>query len=500
VTDLTTLWRSPRARVVVSAADPAATAAAAAQCAPGTDRRRRWVGTWRLRYGASLAVADAVAITTAGFVAHAGRVPGKGWALLPLVWVLDLGLGGAYRRTNLGTGSQEYRSIIHAVMFLLACLAIATALFSVGVDRTFVRVVLPLATTLALVNHRLARRWLHGRRATGRCVDRVIVIGKEQMVVDLVRHLRRSTSSGLSLVGVCTDGDGDQLMVDGEPLPVLGQPTDALRALASARADAVAITDGHALGNDGLRRFASQLGQMGIDLLVAPAVTDVDGPRMIVARPAGGLPLLHVAQPKLVGSNRVLKDALERLLALLLLLVCFPALALVSLAVRLGSSGPALFKQVRVGRGGREFVLFKFRTMKATAEAERDGLAPSNMHDGLLFKIRNDPRCTTVGRFLRRFSIDELPQLWNVVKGDMSIVGPRPSLPSEVERYTGDVRRRLLVKPGLTGLWQVSGRCDLPWQEAVRLDLDYVENWSLALDLLILCRTPAAVLDGRGAY
>lgn len=212
------------------------------------------------------------------------------------------------------------------------------------------------------------------------------------------------------------------------------------------------------------------------------------------------MPLLHVEEPELSGAARLAKDCVERLLAGVLLLAMSPFLLLVGMAVRLTSSGPALFRQTRVSQGGRPFTIFKFRTMVAGAEAEQQSLDEHNEHDGLLFKMRNDPRRTPVGRLLRRFSLDELPQLWNVVRGDMSIVGPRPPLPCEVALYSDELHRRLLVKPGLTGLWQVSGRANLAWDEAVHLDLYYMENWSPALDLVILCKTVTAVVRGRGAY
>jgi exopolysaccharide biosynthesis polyprenyl glycosylphosphotransferase len=210
--------------------------------------------------------------------------------------------------------------------------------------------------------------------------------------------------------------------------------------------------------------------------------------------------MLHVEHPRLHGGSRLIKEAFDRVGALALLAVFGPLLLTVALCVRLTSRGPVLFRQVRVGRDGSQFRIFKFRSMYLDAEARLAELRHLNEHDGVLFKIRDDPRVTRVGRWLRRFSLDELPQLLNVLMGQMSLVGPRPPLPSEVAAYAGDVRRRLAVKPGMTGLWQVSGRADLPWEEAVRLDLRYVENWSLSLDLVILLRTMTAVVRSSGAY
>jgi exopolysaccharide biosynthesis polyprenyl glycosylphosphotransferase len=235
-----------------------------------------------------------------------------------------------------------------------------------------------------------------------------------------------------------------------------------------------------------------------VDVVVAPAVADVAGPRISV-RPVAGLPLLHVDQPEFAGGRRVAKSVLDRIVACGLLVGLLPVLLLAALAIRLTSAGPVLFRQTRIGRGGQEFRVVKFRTMHRGAEHRLAELAGSNETDGLLFKIHDDPRVTPVGRFLRRTSLDELPQLLNVLRGDMSLVGPRP-LPVKDADFTGDVRRRLLVRPGITGLWQVTGRSRLSWEDSVRLDLYYVENWSISLDLAILLRTVAAVVRGTGAY
>jgi exopolysaccharide biosynthesis polyprenyl glycosylphosphotransferase len=226
---------------------------------------------------------------------------------------------------------------------------------------------------------------------------------------------------------------------------------------------------------------------------------DVAGPRIAI-RPVCGLPLLHVDEPTLTGGRRVAKACLDRSAALLALLVLAPVLAAIALAVRLTSPGPAVFRQTRVGLEGRPFTMWKFRTMVAGAETLRPAVDVLNQHaDGRLFKVTADPRITPLGRWLRRSSLDELPQLVNVLLGQMSLVGPRP-LPTSDAPYDGDARRRLYVKPGLTGLWQISGRSDLNWEESVRLDLRYVEQWSLALDAMIIWKTLFAVVQGRGAY
>jgi exopolysaccharide biosynthesis polyprenyl glycosylphosphotransferase len=218
-------------------------------------------------------------------------------------------------------------------------------------------------------------------------------------------------------------------------------------------------------------------------------------------RPVAGLPLLHVEEPELSGVRQAMKVTVEWVFATAAFLLALPLLVVLAIIVRLDSDGAPLFRQTRVGKNGREFTVYKIRTMRADAESLLDSLREQNeSSDGLLFKIRKDPRVTRVGGFLRKFSLDELPQLWNVVRGDMALVGPRPPLPGEVAQYGTEVARRLLVRPGITGLWQVSGRSNLSWDDSVRLDLYYVENWSFALDAMIVWKTFFAIFRNEGAY
>src|SRR5664280_2111291 len=330
---------------------------------------------------------------------------------------------------------------------------------------------------------------------------RVLAIGDRHHIVELVHHVRRATHSGLHVVGACVPDAGEPTVrVPGGDVPVVGTLTLVTDAIRRLRADAVAVTASPAVSAQTLRRLAWELEGVGVDLLVSPVLTDVAGPRISI-QPVAGLPLLHVNEPEFTGGRKLLKSAVDRTCAVGALLLLAPLLVLIGVLIRLDSPGPALFRQRRVGQDGRVFTCYKFRSMRRTAEADRALLLDLNERsEGLLFKIRDDPRITRVGRWLRKYSIDEFPQLWNIVKGDMSVVGPRPPLPSEAENYGYDVRRRLLVKPGLTGLWQISGRSDLPWDEAVRLDLYYVENWSPALDVLIVWKTAFAVLRCSGAY
>jgi exopolysaccharide biosynthesis polyprenyl glycosylphosphotransferase len=253
------------------------------------------------------------------------------------------------------------------------------------------------------------------------------------------------------------------------------------------------------MSGQALRRLSWALEERDVELIVSPGIIEVAGPRLSI-RPIAGLSLLHLERPSASGGRLLGKTVLDRLVGGLILVAVSPFLLAIGIAIRLTSSGPALYKQTRIGVDGREFTMLKFRSMVADADAQRTALLALSEGNDVLFKIRKDPRLTAVGGFLRRFSLDELPQLINVVRGDMSLVGPRPPLPEEVARYSDDATRRLKVKPGVTGLWQVSGRSDLTWEESVLLDLRYADNWSLALDLSILWRTMRAVTGGSGAY
>jgi exopolysaccharide biosynthesis polyprenyl glycosylphosphotransferase len=328
-------------------------------------------------------------------------------------------------------------------------------------------------------------------------MHRTIAVGSADAVADLIAELRRETYHGLSVVGACLSAAAPPAEVAG--VPVCGGLERIQAAVSDLAADTVAVLASPQLNGVRLRHLAWQLERTGTDLCVAPAVMDVAGPRTTI-RPVAGLPLLHVDHPEFTGARQVIKGTFDKVVALTALIMLAPPMACIALAVRLSDGGPALFRQTRVGRDERLFTVYKFRTMVSDAEKQKSALQAQNEGNGLLFKIRDDPRITSIGAWLRRYSLDELPQLWNVLKGDMSLVGPRPALSAEAAEYDYYVRRRLAVKPGVTGLWQVSGRSDLSWEEAVRLDVRYVEQWSLMLDLQILWKTWSAVIRGSGAY
>ena len=416
--------------------------------------------------------------------------------LLPLGLLLALAVNRAYERRLMFVGTDEYQRVLGAGIAVTATVAVGSYSLDIDLARGYVVIALPVATAACIVTRFLNRKALHAARRRGECLRRVVVAGHELAVVGLTRQLRRERYHGLDIVGACLPPQHDGQVGD---LTVYGTFDDVARAVGQAGADTVIVLTCPEFDGESLRRLAWQLERDDIDLIVANNLIDVAGARTTI-RPVDGLPMLHVEHPTLSGARRVAKSVFDRVGAALLLLAFAPVLAAVALAVRLDSKGPVLFRQTRVGRYGREFQIYKFRTMHTDAERRLAEIRHLNEQDGVLFKMRDDPRITRVGRHLRRFSVDELPQLFNVVGGTMSLVGPRPPLQSEVAAYPRDARRRLAVRPGMTGLWQVSGRSDLPWEEAVRLDLRYVENWSLSLDLVILLRTLTAVWRGAGAY
>jgi exopolysaccharide biosynthesis polyprenyl glycosylphosphotransferase len=416
---------------------------------------------------------------------------------LPVLWIMALWLAGAYDVRFIGTGSDEYRKVLNAGVSLTAAVAIFSYAVNLELSRAYVVIALPSITVFDLFARFAMRKRLHARRMRGRCLHNVVAVGHELAVADLVTELGRDRYHGLTVVGACVVRPGECDEVVG--VPVYGGLDDITAAVKAFDADTVAVTACPEVDGVRLRSLAWELEKAGTDLCVSPALLDVAGPRTTI-RPTAGLTLLHVDHPQLAGFRLVLKGLFDRCAAAAALVMLAPVMVALAAAIWLQDRGPALFTQTRVGKDGRMFRMYKFRTMVVDAEKRRAGLLATNDSDGVLFKLRKDPRVTVVGAHLRRWSVDELPQLFNVFLGHMSLVGPRPALPDEAEKYAEHVRRRLVVKPGLTGLWQVNGRSDLSWEESVRLDLRYVENWSFALDLQILWKTISVMVRGSGAY
>jgi exopolysaccharide biosynthesis polyprenyl glycosylphosphotransferase len=417
--------------------------------------------------------------------------------VLPLLWIVAVRVFGGYEWRYLGTGADEFRRVLNAGLSLTGALALISYAVNNELSRLYLIISMQVIVVLDLMVRFALRKHLHQLRQRGECMSTVVAVGHERAVSQLISELRREPHHGLKVVAACLAGTSTARQVDG--VPVVGDLDDTAGVVRNLNAGTVAVLSCPEMDGVKLRTLAWELEKTGTDLCVAPALLDVAGPRTTV-RPTAGLTLLHVDHPQLSGPRQMVKDLFDRCAAVFLLVVLSPLMLGVAVAIKLTDRGPALFVQTRVGKGGRQFKIYKFRTMVVNAEALLGEIKDKNEKDNVLFKIRNDPRITAVGAKLRKSSLDELPQLINVLRGEMSLVGPRPALPQEAAQYADHVRRRLVVKPGLTGMWQVNGRSELTWDESVRLDLRYVENWSFALDVQILWKTVSVMLHGSGAY
>ncbi|WP_253258645.1 sugar transferase [Pseudonocardia sp. N23] len=464
---------------------------------------------WERHYVAAVVGNDLVVLVVAVVVGHllgyGTTVPRLG-EVSPLVGIaaavlvlISLLAFRAWEPRILGKGSEEFSRLIRG--FVIG--AVAIGLVGLATESLAARPwafgLIPAAALLAALGRFALRKNLHRLRGLGRCTLPVLAVGDAEALVDLIARTRRDPSQGWVVTGVCTQtGTGTGGTDDVLGVPVVGDLDSVTTAVALGRHRIVAVVPTPGWTPVRLRHLAWNLEDTGAELVVDPGLMEVAGPRLHV-QPVDGLPLLRLTKPTFNGVSWLIKHLVDRVGALLLIVLTLPVLVAAAIAVKL-DGGPVLFRQQRVGRHGREFAMLKFRSMVVDAESRLTELTDTHDGAGLLFKLREDPRVTRAGRVLRRYSVDELPQLFNVLAGRMSLVGPRPPLPSEVARYERDAARKLLVKPGLTGLWQVSGRSDLSWEESVRLDLRYVENWNLALDALILWKTLGAVTKGAGAY
>ena len=479
------------------------------------------VAEWQRAYAKRLAITDLIVIVVAVFGSQFIRFGTSGEQLLipqtgeeddpglllsyslvsgliVIGWFAALSFFATRDRTIIGAGTNEYRRIADATIRVFAVLAIGAFLLRSELGRAYVLVAFPLGLALLLAGRWLWRKWLIREREAGRCLHRAILMGERQKSAHVAAQIARDGVSGLRIVGAVTEhGEASHELAPG--IPVLGDYSSLDRALEEARADTVVFTGADTIDPRGMREIGWQLEATSTNLVVAPALTDVAGPR-IHARPVAGLPLIQVDYPVFSGRKYAAKRAFDLVVASLALVLLSPVFLVIAMLVRRDSPGPAIYAQERVGLNGERFRMLKFRSMVVDAEVQLPTLLDRTDGNGVLFKMRTDPRVTRIGAILRRYSLDELPQLVNVLKGDMSLVGPRPPLAVEVERYDDWALRRLLVRPGITGLWQTQGRSDLSWDDSVRLDLYYVENWSLTGDVIILYRTARAVMQAQGAY
>nr|WP_055705059.1 sugar transferase [Streptomyces puniciscabiei] len=449
--------------------------------------------------GAGLPVTEAV---LQGGEPRALLVAGAAAVLWPLI-------GVASRRYASGVWADavDLRAVLRDWLILVGALAVLRVLC--GPDDGHIEAFTALLPVLFLTAtcQKVIHRRLRAARRDARALRRVLVVGEGPLVDAVVEQLAQRTDHGYVVVGACAVGAAPvssgvavcERLTDEAPQAPEADTAGVLAAVDELAADLVFVAVSRHMAGERLRRLSWALHDRGCPLVVLPGIVDV-ARRRLRATSAAGLTMLHIAPPPRHGLPALLKAVVDRVGALLLIVLLSPVLLAVALTVRISSPGPALYRQTRVGRYHTPFPMWKFRTMVVGADLLQSELEEANEHDGHMFKMRRDPRITPVGRFLRRHSLDELPQLFNVLLGHMSLVGPRPPLPEEVVKYNPVERRRLAVKPGLTGLWQVSGRADLSWNETVALDLRYIDNWSLAGDVNVMARTVRAVLDGQGAY
>jgi exopolysaccharide biosynthesis polyprenyl glycosylphosphotransferase len=472
---------------------------------------------WERKYSRWLLITDSLVVCVAVILAQYARfglAPGTadeatarltGFSIIfAILWLAMLAISRTRSSRTIGSGVEEYRRIFSASFWTFGTIAILTLILKLEVARGYFAIAFPIGLAGLLLTRHMWRQHITRARLHGKFKTAVLAIGDERGVTTLTTELMRNSAFGYDIVGVGIPGygpgRGETITVQGHEVPILGDEVYALESIEECGADTVAVTGTEYFGANGLRQLTWQLEALNVDLVVTPGVMDVAGGRLTL-RPVAGFPLVHVERPQYHGAKRFQKRMFDFCFALAALIGTSPLLLLVAIAIKLTSRGPVFYSAERIGLNGKPFTMLKFRSMVDDAEKLLPDLNELNeINGGVLFKIRDDPRVTSIGRIIRRFSIDELPQFINVLKQDMSVVGPRPPLRREVESYDAEVMRRLLVKPGVTGLWQVSGRSDLSWEDSVRLDLSYIENWSMIGDLLIILKTLRAVLNREGAY
>ncbi|MBO0980993.1 sugar transferase [Microbacterium sp. SD291] len=415
---------------------------------------------------------------------------------IALTWMVSLSVSATREHHVVGSGATEYKRVVDGSLRAFGFLAIIAFVFQLQLARGYLLIALPIGVGLLVLGRLVWRRWLRAQRRRGLYTQRALLVGEREKSEHVAREILGEQHHGIAVVGAVTEHGGASELMPG--VPVLGEFSDLLRTVDACGADMVVISGSDTIGPGRLRELGWELESRRIDLIVAPSLTDIAGPR-IHARPVAGLSLIHVDYPTFSGWRYASKRAFDVLGAAFAILLLSPLLLVLSAAVR-RDGAPAMFVQYRVGLNGKPFRMLKFRSMVPDAEDRLPSLIDQSDGNGVLFKMKDDPRVTRIGRTLRRFSLDELPQLFNVLRGEMSLVGPRPPLAKEVSQYGDWGQRRFLVKPGLTGLWQVSGRSNLSWEDSVRLDLNYVENWSFTGDAIILWRTVRAVMIADGAY
>lgn len=480
--------------------------------------KRRPTPAWEARYARKLLFSDAAIVIGSLFAAQVLRY---GFAseelqipvsernqfaltysslslLLATAWLLALSIWETRSPTAIGTGATEYKRVARATLMTFGMYAIVAFISKAQIGRGYLMIALPAGLFLLLLSRWLWRKRLHRQRARSLNSYRTLIVGEREKVHHVASQIRRDPSAGFDLVAAVTElGTAQDVLPS---LPVVANYVDIMRAVDEQNVDTVIITSTDNITPQQLREIGWELETRRISLIVAAALTDIAGPR-IHMRPVSGLPLIHVDYPEFTGRKFFAKRVFDLVLSAIGLVLLSPIFLLIAIAVKLSSRGPVFYSQIRIGMNGIPFRMFKFRSMVVGADDKLKSLLDAQgTSDKPLHKIENDPRITPFGRFIRKYSIDELPQIANVFLGNMSLVGPRPQREAEVSLYQSNHARRLMVKPGITGLWQVSGRSNLSWEDAIRLDLYYVENWSMMGDLVLLWRTVKEIVQPTGAH
>ena len=471
---------------------------------------------WSNKYRRLLVTSDVCVIFSVASIAQMARFGldeaqvAVGWfdvgylqisVLISAAWLFALGAYHTRDPRIVGIGVDEYKRVVSATVALLGVLAILCLLFQVHIARSYFAMAFPLGVAGLIASRWLLRRWLTRQRTKGHYLSQVLVLGKPKDVSYVVNQIEKKSGAAYHVVGVCLTGTPGMkwLNLGRRAVPVVPEASSIVQAVREFGADAVIVAGPGKGGGKYIQELGWQLEESATELILTTGLTNVAGPR-IHARPVEGLPLMHVELPQYTGARHTLKRLFDIVASASALLFLLPVFILLAILIKRDSPGKALFRQERVGKGGKKFLMVKFRSMVESAEDDLSGLLDQNEGAGMLFKMQHDPRVTEVGRWMRKYSLDELPQFWNILKGDMSLVGPRPPLQREVDGYKNRVHRRLYIKPGLTGMWQTNGRSELNWRDSVRLDLYYVENWSLAGDLIIIWRTAMQMIKPVGAY
>lgn len=461
--------------------------------------------SWGKKYRLLVFAADFVVITAVivlSYIARFGEAPTLASdtaqllepLLIGLAWFVLLSINDSRSLKYFGAGLEEYRRVISASFYAFGAVAVGSYLVQAQVSRFYFVVALPLGVGLLLGARWACRIYLGRLRASGRALTRAIVVGRPEQVAEAVRNMSSHPEAGYLPAAVCLLKPGPMEAVTGLPEVAFPQLKDVL-----TRRGIGAVVVAGGLSRHDTRGLSWDLEGRDVELLLVPRFADVAGPRIHI-RAVEGLELLQVALPRYSGWDYNVKRAFDIVFSSIALILLSPVLLAIAIAIKLDSRGPAIFRQERVGRGGEPFIIHKFRSMSTDAEARLEELRPESIGNGALFKMEDDPRVTRVGRVLRKLSLDELPQFWTSLRGHMSVVGPRPHLEKELAAFPDSGLRRLLIKPGITGLWQVNGRSSLSLEESIRLDLSYVENWSLAGDITIILKTIRAVIRKDGAH